>query len=538
MESTSTNPRLGRSDQQTFAEGTPLEGPQLLRWIMYLFSYADDTPFRPDWWQSIYIKNTDRFFIANKSRRVGWSYITAAKGLGIALDPNRNNYTKQYVSYSLEDAIEKIKNAAEFYDSIPEHKRPKKIIGRSKTRLEFLDRNGRSVSRLISLPCKQPRGKGGDISLDEFAFHARDNEIYTAALPVISRGGSIEIGSTPFGNKGKFYEIYTGYEDYAEYTRYNIPWYFSSDLCVNVTEAAKNKDLTTEDRIMLYGTDIIKKIFRSTPIDDFRQEFECYYRDDLAAFITLDMIRACTPLGGNEIDDEDSVEIRMAKRLDDFIIDYDPAIHGSLYAGYDVGRTNDAAELFLLGHNPATDKKTVWCNVSLKKTPFDDQEAVLHRMMTQLPIHRLAIDATGIGMQLAEHMSQRYGKKVEACMFTNEFKETMANAVWLSFNRLEYALPADKELAQQIHSIKKSVTAGKHARFDCDANEKHHADKFWSMALATYAIVNGPTNPDRSRFFKDLQDGKGGGERKEDSSRGISQATAIRHIARRYGGIR
>lgn len=525
--------------QADLARGVPLEGVALSRWIMNLFSYADDTPFKPDWWQNFYLKNTDRFFIANKSRRVGWSYITAAKGEGMALDPARNNYTKQYVSYSLEDAIEKIKIAAEFYDSIPEHKRPKKIISRSKTRLEFLDRNGRSISRLISLPCKQPRGKGGDISLDEFAFHARDSEIYTAALPVISRGGSIEIGSTPFGNKGKFYDIYTDWENYQEYTRYNIPWYFSTDLCVNVPDAAKNKDLTTEDRIMLYGTDIIKKIFKSTPLDDFRQEFECYYRDDLAAFITLDMIRACTPLGGGDTSDEDTVEIRMTKRLDDFILEYEPDVHGSLYAGYDVGRTNDAAELTIMGHNPDTNRKTYWCNITLKKTGFDAQEAVLHKMMRELPIHRLCIDKTGLGMQLGEHMEDKYGKKVEGCMFTNEFKEEIANQVWLGFNRLEYQLPPDKELAIQIHSVKKIVTPGKHARFDCDSNTHHHADKFWSLALATFAINNGPTREDRNRFYKEYQRRKEGGAietvKESEAPRKISEAAMLRRMIGRYG---
>lgn len=537
------NQTLSKTEEQSLNSGVrPLHGKELLRWMMYLFSYADDQPFKPDWWQSQYIKNTDRFFIANKSRRVGWSYITAAKGLGTALDPANNNYTKQYVSYSLEDAVEKIKNAAEFFDSIPEHKRPKKIISRSKTRLEFLDRNGRSVSRLISLPCRQPRGKGGDISLDEFAFHAHDGEIYTASLPVISRGGNIEIGSTPFGNKGKFYEIYTEAENYPEYTRYNIPWYFSSDLCVNVVLAVKERDLTTEERIHKYGTPIIQKIFRSTPIDDFRQEFECYYRDDLAAFITLDMIRACTPQGARDLDgeDDDTIEVRAYKRLDDFIIAYDPEIHGSLYAGYDVGRTNDASELLVLGHNLQRGTKTLWLRVSLKKTGFDAQQDVLERFLTSLPVHRLEIDGSGLGMDLAERLEKKYPKQVEKCVFTNEFKEVLANGAWLSFNRLEFRLPPDKDLQSQIHSIKKTVTSGKHARFDNDRSDGTHADAWWALALATYAIDSGPANPERSSFYMQYQkrkqeEGIVGNISNVRESKRVSEAAMIRKLTKRYG---
>jgi phage FluMu gp28-like protein len=465
--------RLKVSGAETGTEYAIKQGPLLMSFITHLLSYSDSKPFLGDWWQNFYLKDTSRFFIANKSRRVGWSYITAAKGLGMALDPARSGYTKQYVSYSLDDAVEKIRIAAEFFDSIPELARPKKIISRTKTRLEFLDLNGRSVSRLISLPCKQPRGKGGDISLDEFAFHAKDDEIYTAALPIISRGGNLEIGSTPFGNKGKFYEIYNDFDRYSTYKRYNIPWYFSPALCTDVKAAVKARDMTIEERVAAFGSEILREIFRSIAFDDFRQEYECFYRDEQAAFITLEMIRACTPLGGGE-EDEDTQEVVPFRDLDSFALAYDPETHGSLYAGYDVGRTNDASELILIGYKPRENTKTVLGLITKRKCGFDEQEDLLCRCLTQLPVHRLCIDSTGIGMDLAERMSKKYPLKVEGCTFTNEFKEDISNAMWIGFNRLEFRLPADKELASQIHAIRKIVTLGKHARFDSDRNQKHH----------------------------------------------------------------
>jgi phage FluMu gp28-like protein len=528
-----SNPeQLGKEFTSTGSE--ILKDEAFLKWVMYLFSNSDDTPYTPDWWQSLYLKNEDDFFIANKSRRVGWSFVTADKGLGRALDRARTNYTKQFVSYSLEDAIEKIKTAEEHYDSIPDHLKPKKIISRTKTRLEFLDAGGRSISRLISLPCKHPRGKGGDISLDEFAFHAKDNQIYTAALAVIARGGSLEIGSTPFGNKGVFYDIFNDESTYGEFKRWKVPWYFSTALCKDVVNAVKDKDLTTEDKVIKYGTKQLVRIFHSYAIDDFKQEFECFYRDDKASFITLEMILECTPSGGSDNIDEDTIEVHEYKELDEFILAYDPAKHGNLYAGYDVGRTNDASELIVIGYNNDVKTKSVILRKSMKNTGFDMQEDTINRLMTRLPIQRLCIDKTGLGMEMAEHMEERYKRRVEGCMFTNEFKEIIANNAWLGFDRKEFRLPHDKDLQLQVHSIKKIITENKHQRFDCDSNKDNHADAWWALCLANYAIDAGPTSAaHKSKFYEQVKEKKGGNS---DHIRPESAATAISRLYRKYNG--
>lgn len=515
-------------------EYKPKTGAARLAYANHILSYADSSDVKFDWWQGIYMKSEDDFLIANKSRRIGWSYITAIKGLVSALDPAVSGYTKQYVSYSLEDATEKIRVAAEFYDSMPEMIKPKKLISRTRTHLEFSDRNGRSISRLISLPCRPPRGKGGSISLDEYAFHQKDDEIYTAAIAVTSRGGSIEIGSTPFGNKGRFYEIMIDEgRQYSDYKRYNIPWWMSPALCTDVETAVIDKNLTTEQRVKKYGTDKLQSIMRSMPVEDFQQEYECLYRDEKAAFITFEMIKACTPLGGSDNSEEDTIEIIPFRDLDSFSLAYDPAIHGNLYAGYDVGRTNDASELIIIGYDRGTKLRTVWGLITRKKTGFDEQEDLLCQLLTKLPVHRLCIDATGLGMDLAERMTRKYPRKVEGCTFSNEFKEDISNAMWIGFNRLEFRLPADKQLATQIHSIKKIVTSGKHARFDCDRNGKNgHGDKYWAMALANHAIGDGE-GATGGQFYKKYREAHTPGS---NAPRGRSQRAVLSSMYRLYRG--
>ena len=62
---------------------------------------------------------------------------------------------------------------------------------------------------------------------------------------------------------------------------------------------------------------------------------------------------------------------------------------------------------------------------SYDKVPFADQEADLRRMLGTLPIGRLSIDQTGIGMHLAENLGRDFGQVVPET-FTNESKEIWA----------------------------------------------------------------------------------------------------------------
>ena len=81
-----------------------------------------------------------------------------------------------------------------------------------------------------------------------------------------SRGGTIEMGSSPLGKIGQFYDILTDKDTY-DYERYNIPWWFCRDLCVDVPTAVKvAPGLSTEERVETFGTKILKMIFQNSDI--------------------------------------------------------------------------------------------------------------------------------------------------------------------------------------------------------------------------------------------------------------------------------
>ncbi len=111
-------------------------------------------------------------------------------------------------------------------------------------------------------------------------------------------------------------------------------------------------------------------------------------------------------------------------------------------------------------------------------------------VLSILPIHRLCIDSTGLGMQLAENLENRFRRRVEGITFTNPVIEEMANGLYLAMQRLELRLPLIRDLQVHIHSIRKLTTAAKHSRFDVDSSEKrrHHGDRFFSLCLALQAV--------------------------------------------------
>ena len=467
---------------------------------VYAFMRYDHKDIELDFWQDDFIRNRNRYISLLKSRQTGFSFVVAIKGLVKALDPARTQYTKQFVSYNEEDAQEKIRYARQFYDSIP-NRYKKKLVHQTATMLEFEDVGSKTTSRLISLPCRPPRGKNGDVCLDEFAIYLPrlSKEIYTAASFCTLRRGCIEVGSTPLGTIGKFYEICTNRESYPNFDRYFIPWWYAKVMCKDVRGAVQfAKEMETAERVERFGTDRLISLFQNSTLEDFQQECECVFIDSSASYISLELIYANTP-GRREEDiptniekDEDyfaakrDVEIHCFKDADELILNYSPEKYGSpLFMGLDIGRTSDATVFYIIG--VINGKKRSVLRHEMRNADFDAQTAVLNKLMENLPIYRCCIDDGGIGRNLAENAHKRYGERAELYHFDLQSKEILAMGVRTGLERREYELDNDRDFHAQIHSIKRTPSSGGSFRYDAERNEKGHADSFWAWALASYA---------------------------------------------------
>jgi phage FluMu gp28-like protein len=313
-------------------------------------------------------------------------------------------------------------------------------------------------SRIISLPASPDtvRGFSGNVFLDEFAFHTYSQEIWRAMYPTVTRGYKVRVTSTPNGKQNMFYELWTKDEKFSKHR---------TDIYAAASEGLKVDVETIRQGI-------------SDP-DSWAQEFQCKFLDEATAYITYAMITAC---------EADSAHCDLDVKA--------MSADADLYLGVDVGRKHDLTVFWLvekLGDIFWTRMVRV-----MKREPFRIQRDFLYSLLDDShfsnelsPIRRCCIDSSGIGAQLAEEASERFGPRVEGITFTAAVKEDLAVTLRRRFEDRALRLPRDREIREDIHSVKKLITSAGNARFDAGHTSAGHADRFWALALAIHAAGDG-----------------------------------------------
>jgi phage FluMu gp28-like protein len=448
--------------------------------------------------QLAFLDDEGTFRVDNKSRQIAFSFVCAADGLAGALLERRDGI---FVSINQEEAAEKIRYARQIYETLLLAVSGLPRVARDNMfGLEF--ENG---ARLTSLPARPPRGRArANVYLDEFAHVKGDRAIYSAALPIISKGGRLRMGSSPFGASGTFWEVFTQkLRAYPGYVRRETPWWETYAFCTDVRAARRAAPgLTTRERVERFGNRRVQEIFENVPEEDFAQEYECAFVDETTAWITWEEIR--------EAQDEELVCVAatgQGKTLDGVYAAVDALrravnageVEGALALGVDIGRTRNTTEIYGVGL--ATTKTfPLRLMLSLDGVEFDEQLAALQYVMRFLPVAGMWIDRTGLGMPLAERMERLYPGKAQGQTFTAGSKMLWATDAKLLIQQRRTPLPVSRELAYQIHSIKRMRTAGNNLVFDTETNEKHHADRFWAWALAL-GVAYGPQS-DRAKVAR------------------------------------
>ena len=432
-----------------------------------------------------YLNNAGRFGADSKSRQVGWSWTSALD----AYSDSRTNGGGQpyiFVSLNLTEAKEKIRYLRRIIDATDEQVRPKRFIVDTSTEIEFED-----GTRFISHPLRPVRGKPqARIYLDEIAHYPEgmDRKVYTAALPSTTKGdGYIRLGSSPLGARGLFWEIMTeSLRKWPGFRRMIIPWWIVSALCTDIETASVEAPLMeTAARVHRFGTPALVEIFENMFLEDFQQEYECLWVDEATAWISWDVITRNR--------DADLIYWH-AKSIDQALEMLDEVEHGIatsqvepvLTGGIDVGRHRDLTELIVCGKS-TTGQLPIRFMVSLERTSFDDQKEIFTKIIERLPFTSVLVDRNGIGMQLAEDLERTTGGRAAGVTFSGPSKELWAVEARVQAERNKTPLPPDRDLAYQIHSIKKTPTQATANRYDAERNDKHHADKFWAWALALWA---------------------------------------------------
>jgi phage FluMu gp28-like protein len=303
--------------------------------------------------------------------------------------------------------------------------------------------------RIIGLPANPMTARGftGDVFLDEFAMHADDGEIWSALFPTLLRGeGELDVASTPRGRKNVFYRL-------------------------RENERFGHQRVSLEDAVS-QGLDVDTVAMREGLADElaWRQEFCCEFVDESTSFMTHELIKQCH-------------DPRLGVPVDWSCLGRPGA---AVYVGVDVGRYRDVTAIWLW-ERQGEEFMTRGVEV-LAAAPFGEQESVIGRILQQRGVRRCCIDATGLGLQLAERLAERFGEhRVEGVTFTRGLKSELAGGLRVLAERGLLRIPADVTIANDWHSIARIVTGGGHVRFDADRSSGGHADRFWAAALGIHA---------------------------------------------------
>jgi phage FluMu gp28-like protein len=377
-------------------------------------------------------------------------------------------------------------------------------------------------SRIIGLPANADAARGytGNIVLDEFAFHGDAYKIYAACFPIITRGYSIEVISTPNGTTGKFYEIAkqaglvaqgslsspAALADGVEEPQGRsagpaLPGGLWSGHIVDIYTAVR-QGLPANLELLRAGCD---------DEETWMQEYGCQFISDAQNYIAVELISTCVHeeattewsgvrSPGSGVGSPGSGDRPPASSVQGTSTPDSGLRTSDLYLGIDIGRKRDLTIAWLFERVGGI----LWSRVllTLKGVTFDEQEKIIFRLL-DLGVRRAGIDASGLGMMLAEHAVQKYGAVVEPMTFTAQLKERLAPMVKQAFEERTVRIPDNREVRADINSVKRYVTPAGNVRFDAEHTDRGHADRFWALAQVINAATESAAHS-RSDAFEEV----------------------------------
>lgn len=303
-------------------------------------------------------------------------------------------------------------------------------------------------SKIVALPSKPEtvRGYSGDVILDEAAFFDKGFEVYQAVYPTITRKQHYKliVISTPKSKKDLFYYIWNLAQEEKEY-------WFSYKLTI-YDAVKKGLNINPEELRRGIKNDLV-----------WKTEYLCEFMDSEEVLLPYEVIQAC----------EEDTKIEDLKQLD-----------GEIFIGIDIGRRKDLTVISVLerlGSVLYLRKQEILQNMS-----FSQQMEIINHFCYYA--RRVAIDETGIGMQMAEEMKKKWGEfKILPVYFTAKAKEELASKLLTKFQDKTIKIFPDNDLREDLHSVKRIVSDKGNIRYE-GSTENSHADRFWSLALAVYAV--------------------------------------------------
>jgi phage FluMu gp28-like protein len=476
-------------------------------------------------YQRRWAKDEHRFTIAVKSAQIGYSTASAAWAVYRCLViPKR---TIIFLSRSERQSLELAHRAKEWLDGYhgvaADWLEAAPFAGTSTLQHEIRFPNGPRIIALAANP-DTARGYTGDVVLDEFAFHADSQAIFTAVYRQVSLGYHMRVLSTPNGQRGKFWElarslgldlglppadqpVRVGTETdplrvfglspddepvQSGKSGVHSPESTSANPKSSGVRSSESTSANPKSKIVNpwsgHWCDIFMAVKNGLPLDPqevqagcdedtWLQEYCCQFISQYSEWIPAELFQQCVSSEASShlaIGSSGDFNGSMARSLDGPI----------LYAGWDIARKQDLSVIWL--SELVGDVSWTRGLIEMRNTPTPDQ---LREARALMPfVRRLAIDKTGMGMVIFETLEREFPGQVEGVQFTQQKKEAMAVLAKRRMEEMKVRLPDSEAVRQAFRAVKKTVNAVGQVRFDAEHDARAgHADHWWAFCLAETA---------------------------------------------------
>jgi len=448
-------------------------------------------------YQVAWIHDRSLLRVCEKSRQIGMSYADSYDSVcKAALKNGRNVWVMSRDEAQAKQYIRYCKHWASVLE-LASHDWGEQLFAAHNGRpvqLQVLSfSSGASIYALSSNP-DAIVGKTGHVKLDEFALHKDQRTLYAVAKPVIQWGGTLSIISTHRGIGTLFYELI---ED-VRHRDNPIGWSLHTLPIQTAVEQGLVENINKKTGGNESRTAWLERQ-RAECIDEeqWLQEYCCVPADESSAFITFEMLDAC---------EEPGLRLLTFEELLDFLANFPlpsggrgikgegpfpstpDSRHSSFFLGVDVARKHDLCVLDV-GEKIGD---VVWdrLRLELENKSFCEIKSELYRLLRLPQLKRCCIDATGLGMQLAEEARMDFGWKLEPITFTAPIKEELAFGLRTDLQERKVRLTPDERLRADLRGIRKEVTSSGNIRFAGESRDSH-CDRFWAKALRQHAAKGG-----------------------------------------------
>lgn len=458
--------------------------PYQQRWI------ADDSPLK----------------IAEKSRRVGWTWGEAADDVLIA---SREELSSNvfYIGPTQDMALEYIEACAmwarAFDYAASEIEEGIFVDGDKEIKTYKIDfpATGRRIVALSSRPTNL-RGKQGVIVIDEAAFHNDLAALLKAAMAMLLWGDKVRIFSTHDGQDNPFNELIQEVRagkrkgsvhriTFSEAVEQGL--YQRVCLRRGIEWTAEGEAKWVADAYAFYG-------------DDASEELDVVPSQSAGAYLTMGLIEARmnpdTPLVRGRWTSEFAYlpdwerEAEVAEWCEEHIKPIIDRLNKDLVHGFgeDFARNGDLTVLDIMeeGRDLTT---RVRGQIELDNCPFRQQEQIVVYILKRLPRFRFAaFDARGNGQYLAERAAQVFGQtRIEQVMLSDSFY--LANMPRFKAALQDGTLtdlPKDSQTRDDLRALKLIDGIPKLGRAKTQTGEgeklQRHGDAAISLFLGHYAM--------------------------------------------------